>query len=1173
MADIVNQQDLSGSPYYDRFDATQDRTMVLFNPDRALQNSELNALQSSFSYYLGALGNAIANDGDKQKGMDFSQDGNNITVKDGSVYLAGKVRNFKQQTVTLNGNGMETVGVRLNQQIITAQDDAALNDPSQNSPSYGSAGADRLQETVELVANDSAAATVYQFNNGVLFNQTEDAVLSKINDVVAKHDFNALGSYRVGKDTELSGFDLSVTESQDDPDNMATLNISGGLAYVQGYEVNKPYATQLQIRKSLDTEQIEDEQHVYAEDTKEYTLSFPNVKTIDLVTAQVQSTIPITHNAQDGTDFIVDNVVSIDNVYTEGTGGKTFIQGQDYNVTGNSIDWSIATGQEPAVNSSYMVTVTYNKTLTGNGVDYTATIGTGVNAYSIISFDGASGSGTTPAVTPKDGGIITITYTPYLFRTDLVTLDKNGTFTIHEGESARQDVVAPPSLVDPLTLTIGTVTMNPNSDTATCLTSAVTNITFAEMNKLRNRLINLEYNEIINSLDMQEIQKNNPLNLRGVLTDSFTSLDKYDENYDNTNAGVSNPFKANIMFSLDDGSITLPKSDEVPNDLELDTDASTANLANTKGTLIVAPFTEVNMIEQALVTDPINVNPYAFWSVEGTMALTPKADSWVDESNITIVNTSTYTYNTGRWWAHPGKDVSGGATQAWYNKNTNWDAKSQAAMAKKEKPWAASVSGTITTSGGTQVTDSQAQYMRVRTVTFDVEGLQPYADDLVLTFAGIKCSVTPATGYSAGSTVNGSIMAKGDGSAKGTFTIPSNVACGKVEVKVADEKNDAIASYTAEGINRTVADIIDTTYVTANMTDPLAESFQATMDAHITSVELKFAAKDNTVGCLVQLREMSNTGYPTSTVVGATYLQPSDINVSEDATAWTKVSFDDPISITEGQQLAIVIMSQSNNYMLWKATLGKNLWNTNTLLNNNPYIGVMFTSSNASTWSPDQSSDLAFRVNIAKYNTQPSIAVFEPMTNVSADEFILLATYLTPANTGCTWEYKLTTDGQTATLDSLPWQPIANYTLNSASGVITAVQLRATFKANDYVSPLLSISDLTFGTFTTALRGDYVSVNVDSSDSPYNQINLSYLEALPGNAAVIPQYSTDGGHTWIDFKANPTTTQYSSDYTQVKYVEALATEAKAIKLHLKMTTKNTFQRPRVASLACSWIDV
>ena len=115
--------DLTIDPYYDKFNTSNNRTMVIFQKDKVVQTAELNEMQSIESYYLQTLGNAIMTDGDKQSGMSYSNNNNNITVSSGTVYLAGKVRPFTEQSVTIAGTGIETIGIKLNQTIITANDD------------------------------------------------------------------------------------------------------------------------------------------------------------------------------------------------------------------------------------------------------------------------------------------------------------------------------------------------------------------------------------------------------------------------------------------------------------------------------------------------------------------------------------------------------------------------------------------------------------------------------------------------------------------------------------------------------------------------------------------------------------------------------------------------------------------------------------------------------------------------------------------------------------------------------------------------------------------------------------------------------------------------------------------------------------------------------------------
>ena len=308
---------------------------------------------------------------------------------------------------------------------------------------------------------------------------------------------------------------------------------------------------------------------------------------------------------------------------------------------------------------------------------------------------------------------------------------------------------------------------------------------------------------------------------------------------------------------------------------------------------------------------------------------------------------------------------------------------------------------------------------------------------------------------------------------------------------------------------------------------------------------------------------MSDTGLPTTTVYASTVLTPSQVNVSDNASVVTKVRFDDPVMTTPGQSMAVVVTSASSEYTLAVATTDSLVIGTDQKLQGQPYqAGVLFKSSNGATWSPAQNSDLKFEVIAAKYNASATME-FVPFKNLKLDEFVLMSTYLTPDNTGCTWEYRIKLDGDSTDLSSQPWLPLASFTLTDAQGTASEVQLRATFSANEYISPLMSLNDLQFGAFTTALRGDYVSLTVPMDESPFNTITLNYPVNLPGSSTVVPQYSLDDGDTWINFKATPTSTKASTDWTNIQYIEKLSTTHKTFKLHFKLETPNPYQRPRI----------
>lgn len=1194
VAEIVNQVDQTGDPYYNRFSSKSDRTALLFRSNRQLQNAELNEQQSVFSYYLGALGNIIAKDGDRQQGMGYVQNGNNITVKDGLIYLAGKVRNFSQQTVTIRSIGLETVGVRLVQSIITSEEDKNLLGQAPNQPSTNMAGADRLVEKVELVANDDAAAPLYKFNNGKLYLATENSQLSKINDVVARHDFNSFGSYSIGSNG-TTGFQLSVVKNVDGKADLATVNITAGTAYVQGYEVTKPYATQIPIRKSTDTEQIKNEQHLVIKDQSSYTLSMPYVKTIDLVSAQVQDDISVSHGMSGGSDYIIDNLVSVDLVYT--SSGKQWIQGRDYNIQGNSIIWNGSSGSQPATGSSYMVKATYNKVMQGNGFDYTSTISE-QNGTATIDFSKGRGDGSRHPSKPKENGYITITYTAYLYRLNVVTLDRYGNFTIIEGKPDRLYIAQAPIVNDPLTLTIGTVLMFPNSDSGNCITDVDTNLTFRDLNLLKKRLVRLEYNTALNSLNSQELQKRSATSLRGIYTDSFIDDVKFNSTYE-TGSSVTEPFKASIAMDVVYRNITLPYAEQTPIRMTLNNAQSSVQMANSdEGHVVMAPYSEETLIEQSVVTSPINVNRYNISDYEGILNLSPNADHWETQNTITHYNeriTKNYTrVGTSGDYTDTGSSDAPGDKTSWsaqqipagsgvfhVDENGNWVPDMNfwvpEHVVEHSETWSAvrDKSEDSTLIKQNVIDPTLLTYMRSIDINFSVVGLAPYADNLEIYFGGVKCNITPEIGYSVGSSVKGSIMALSDGSAKGKFTIPKDtIKCGTVDVELRAANNTAHSSFTSVGVQQnTVNEITPTTNVYWHY-DPVAESFISTADAQITSVELKFATKSNTTGVTVQLREMSNDGYPTSIIKAAAYLNPTDVNVSSDGSVWTKVHFTDPIPIAKNDSYAISIVSSSNDYTVWQGKLGETIKGTKTTVKGGELYeaGVMFESSNNATWSVDQTSDLAFRVNVAKFSTA-GYATFNPIKNLNADEFSLLSTYITPNNTECTWEYRAVYENDTDTnINNKTWYPMTTQVLYSSERIITEIQLRVLLTPKAYISPILSLSSLVLGKYRTTTRGDYVTLNINSEDSPFNRIYLSYYANTPENTKVVPQYSIDGGHSWINFTSTPEITIADGYGTKkYQYKESVSGSlGKQIMFHLKLTSDSPANKPLVSSFIASW---
>jgi hypothetical protein len=186
-------------------------------------------------------------------------------------------------------------------------------------------------------------------------------------------------------------------------------------------------------------------------------------------------------------------------------------------------------------------------------------------------------------------------------------------------------------------------------------------------------------------------------------------------------------------------------------------------------------------------------------------------------------------------------------------------------------------------------------------------------------------------------------------------SVEKEIISTKVPSLVTTELND----------NRT---LVDTTVDTSvEYIDPLAQTFLIDTEGGIfcKSLTLFFRTKDPSIAVRASIRSVVN-GQPTQRIVpGADkVIYPSQVNISEDASAATTVTFDHPIFLAQNQEYCIVLMAQSDLYEAWVAEMGGfDKTDPNNRITKQPYNGVFFTSANASTWTPEQSRDLKFKLN------------------------------------------------------------------------------------------------------------------------------------------------------------------------------------------------------------------
>jgi len=305
-------------------------------------------------------------------------------------------------------------------------------------------------------------------------------------------------------------------------------------------------------------------------------------------------------------------------------------------------------------------------------------------------------------------------------------------------------------------------------------------------------------------------------------------------------------------------------------------------------------------------------------------------------------------------------------------------------------------------------------YIRSKTINFTGTRLKPNTRVYPF-FDGIAISsyVTPTGGI-----LGGSLITDVNGAVSGTFTIPSPISDSNPRWQtgskvfrltsnstnsLTDVNTSAEGDYIAQGLLDTVQntvistrqaqtvrqDVSDTQNIVRTSTrttqniiewiDPIAQSFLVddTGGVFVTSVDLFFSSKDNNIPVTVQLREMQN-GYPTRTSIpfGEVVKNPANVNVSDDATVATKFTFPSPVYLQEKTEYCFAVISNSNDYRVYVGTIGENQLVSNRKISSNPYAGSFFKSQNGSTWTADQTTDIMFNINKAKFENTTGTATF-----------------------------------------------------------------------------------------------------------------------------------------------------------------------------------------------------
>jgi hypothetical protein len=233
------------------------------------------------------------------------------------------------------------------------------------------------------------------------------------------------------------------------------------------------------------------------------------------------------------------------------------------------------------------------------------------------------------------------------------------------------------------------------------------------------------------------------------------------------------------------------------------------------------------------------------------------------------------------------------------------------------------------------------------------------------------------------------LIADSTGKIKGKFTVPANVPAGTKLVQfIGNQGSYGEATYTGRGIitteeRRRVTVITDIrrneTTVVLTRFDPLAQTFTLSESRHIGGIDLWFSNR-GTKRVIVQIRDTS-LGMPTQTM-------PASININGTSTRMTW----QPVWLEAGHEYAIVLLTDDADAAVRVAELGKYDATHARWVTSQPYqVGVLLSSSNASTWTPHQNRDLTFRLLGARFTENTRTVDLGSVAATSVSDFIALA--------------------------------------------------------------------------------------------------------------------------------------------------------------------------------------
>lgn len=1141
----------AGAPYYDDYDNSKQYTQLLALPGRVAQAREVTQIQSVVKDIIKSIGDSILKDGNIIEGCQIivNSEKTAATITSGKVYINGMVLPVQETTIAIEGTGREIIGLRLLETLITEDDDNTLRDPAQGYDNFNQPGCHRIKSEVRIVKDDADSAILVTLEDGAVAVEKYAPDYDTLTQTLARRTYDESGSYIV------DGLNVRIENNTAD-DSKFNVVIESGKAYVLGYELRIPAPRRIVLPRSTTYNSVTANNYWYDTGTDSYMLSSaPYVKDITSVKGFVSKTVTQTITAN--TDRVLLDELEISQItevkqgattYTIGTAstGDCYLQREG---TRYYLKWN-GTENYPSLNTSYSVTYTYNHTFIKN-TDYELTHNTTDDSHNLTWKSGGT--------TPLNDTNFTVVYDQYLARKDIVYIDQYGNISVIQGTPAEYGFeILPEAPVN--TLSLASITSPPSGKVSDNVNLKIdvsniglTRFTMNDIQRLLDRIRTIEYDQSILSLNDEARQYETSSTKRGIFTDPLIDLSKIDYYYNLLDNDVVNPELPFYDATIDlNNNICYLPTITGTYDASVNTENSTAKLYSRTATL--AKTGESIVLSQMNATKSFLINPYSVFPQLPEISISPAVDVWIEDSILTVPVSQNSSEIVSTSTRHIERNVTRGSRRASVSTSTTSDT----AIGTKVE----------TFTNESVIEERSITYIRTRDI--EVEGFQfpPNLDNIKCYFDGVEVALTPTGSTSAG-TLSGTIKANSSGAFTAKFKIPNNILTGIREVRLESSTevdgyvSSAFALYQASGTSRTIQRTVTTlttvllnrviTINTTNYIDPVGQTFVLDRMTIISGIDLYFEGKPSgTVPVTCEIREVVN-GTITSTIYGHKTLSAADVVVSSDSTKATRFTFDDPVLLEENKEYAFVVRSTSSSYRLWVADLGGSDILTGETVLSNPYlIGVMLSSSNNSSWTTHQTTDIKFRLIEDVYSNTSEIIFSDITSENDFSRISLLADSVIPNGTSIDWLYSLDS--------GLSYTNIAPYNIKILDQMKETIQLKAVLKreSNSNLSPIIALDSVGVVLSSYDNSGYYITKNITGLDN-YTNVDVVIDTHIPSSTTLEVYVSTGG--SLVEANLDSTSSRNLSYGWREQTYKATVSSATQCRVFIKMDSTYKYFTP------------